>query len=200
MVPAMKITSARFITSAVSLEGCPPGSHPEVALIGRSNVGKSSLVNLLVGRHSLAQVSATPGKTRTLNFYLINSKWSLVDLPGYGFARTNASAQEGFSSMVGEYLSQREQLRHLFVLIDSRHPPQAIDLEFLARVRHIGVPLSLIFTKADKLSAAKAKAQAAEFLDAAEPLVGERPDHVLCSATNRTGRLELLGAIGKIVK
>ena len=149
----MKIKSATFITSARGLADCPVWDRPEFAFIGRSNVGKSSLINLLANQHSLAKVSATPGKTRLLNFFLMNDSWSLVDLPGYGFAKAAKAEKFDFNQMAGDYLEQRENLRRVFVLIDSRHPPQRIDVDFTTWLGGSGVPFSLIFTKADKQSA-----------------------------------------------
>lgn len=192
MVTAMQIKSAEFIASVVKVENCPDWKHPEVAFIGRSNVGKSSLINLLTGRHGLAKVSSTPGKTRMLNFFLINQQWGLVDLPGYGFAKGPKAEQARFNELVAQYLMSRPQLRRLFVLIDSRHSPQKKDLEFLARLSEIELPFSLVFTKADKLSAKKAEANAVEFLEAQLEITGREPDSLLTSSKSRQGRNELL--------
>ena len=154
----MKIKSAAFVTSAKGLADSPVWQRPEFAFIGRSNVGKSSMINLLSQRKDLAKVSATPGKTRLLNFFLMNETWSLVDLPGYGFAKTAKSEKFDFNEMIGDYLEQRANLRRVFVLIDSRHPPQRIDVDFITWLGGIGVPFTLIFTKADKQSAGKTRA------------------------------------------
>ena len=194
IVPAMQIKSAEFVTSAVSLDGCPDWSHPELAFIGRSNVGKSSMINMLSGRHGLAKVSSTPGKTRMLNFFLINNEWSLVDLPGYGFAKASRTEHGRFNELVGEYLVARPQLKHLFVLIDSRLPPQKIDLEFLEWAGGIELPYSIIFTKSDKLSGKKAEAHVRQFLSTlAEVSSVEPAEVVLSSSKTRTGRNEVLG-------
>jgi GTP-binding protein len=192
----MQIKSAEFITSAKDVAGCPVWERPEFAFIGRSNVGKSSLINLLSNRHALAKVSATPGKTRLLNFFLMNDKWSLVDLPGYGFAKTGKSEKVEFNELVGDYLEQRQNLRRVFVLIDSRHPPQRIDVDFTAWLGGTGVPFSLIFTKIDKQSASKTRANIALFQESLTPHLATTPDTLICSAKTRAGRNEILGMIG----
>jgi GTP-binding protein len=195
----MRIKTAKFITSATGLAGCPDWSQPEIALIGRSNVGKSSMVNLLTRKDGLAKVSATPGKTRQLNFFLINESWSLVDLPGYGFAKAAKHEKFDFNELVGDYLEQRENLRRVLVLIDSRHPPQRIDLDFTAWLSDSGVPFSLVFTKADKQSPAKTRANAALFLETAAPLFKWLPETLACSAKTGHGRDEILRFIGGIL-
>lgn len=190
----MRITSAAFITSASSLEDCPDWDVPEFALIGRSNVGKSSLINLLSNQHSLAKVSSTPGKTRQLNFYLFNKTWSLVDLPGYGFAKVPKSERLAFGDLTEAYL-RRGSLRHLFVLIDSRLPPQRLDVNFVAGLGAAGTPFSLVFTKVDKQSAAKTESGIAMFLTTISPLLPDCPEFLSTSTINRAGRMEVLGAI-----
>ncbi|MDX1680526.1 MAG: ribosome biogenesis GTP-binding protein YihA/YsxC [Akkermansiaceae bacterium] len=189
----MQIKSAEFVTSAAELGECPEWAHPEVAFIGRSNVGKSSIINLLTGRHGLAKVSSTPGKTRLLNFFLINNQWGLVDLPGYGFAKGPRAEQDRFNELVAEYLMSRPQLRQLFVLIDARHSPQKNDLEFLSRLTGTDIPFCLVFTKTDKLNQKKARANARQFLAAQEEITGREPAVVMTSAKTREGRNELLG-------
>ncbi|RPJ35098.1 MAG: YihA family ribosome biogenesis GTP-binding protein [Verrucomicrobiaceae bacterium] len=191
----MQIKSAEFITSASGLEQCPDWAHPEFAFIGRSNVGKSSLINLLANRSALAKVSATPGKTRLLNFFLINGAWSLVDLPGYGFAKVAESEKFDFNERAGDYLERRPNLRRVFVLIDSRHKPQRIDLDFLSWLGGTGVPFSLVFTKTDKQSAAKTKAAIALFEETLAPLVPVLPEVLTSSAKTRDGRSAILHAI-----
>ena len=146
----MKIQSAKFKTSAVSFERCLAPDFPEFAFIGRSNVGKSSLINLLTNKEGLARVSKTPGRTREINFFSINNAWTLVDLPGYGYAKVSKSQRENFNEFVSDYLLNRETLTGTFVLIDSRHVPQKIDLEFLAWLIEAQLPFALIFTKTDK--------------------------------------------------
>ena len=193
----MQIKQAEFVTSAKGVGGCPEWHLPEFAFIGRSNVGKSSLINMLSNRKDLAKVSSTPGKTRLLNFFRVNGTWSLVDLPGYGFAKVAKSEKFDFNELVGDYLEQRAQLRRLFVLIDSRLKPQRIDLDFLAWATDIGVPLSLVFTKADKQSAKKTRDAVGVFSDAVEPIFEEAPEGFISSSKARDGRKELLGAIGR---
>ncbi len=191
----MQIKSAEFITSAKGLADCPVWERPEFAFIGRSNVGKSSMINMLSNRHALAKVSATPGKTRLLNFFLMNDKWSLVDLPGYGFARTGRNEKINFNELVGDYLEQRQNLRRVFVLIDSRHSPQRIDLDFTAWLGGTGAPFSLIFTKVDKQSASKTQANIALFQDTLAEHVATVPEALVSSAKTRAGRHEILGMI-----
>lgn len=191
----MKIRSARFATSTTSVEECPVAELPEFAFIGRSNVGKSSLINLLCQQRSLAQVSSAPGKTRTINFYVVNEEWVLVDLPGYGYAKAAKSERDRFNDFVADYLEFREGLRHVFVLIDSRHEPQRIDLDFVSWLVEKGVPFSLVFTKADKVKSGQLAENRRLFLEAlAEFAEGTPPVHAT-SAEAKTGRLELLGAI-----
>lgn len=194
----MQIQSAEFIKSAKTTTDCPPWDAPEIALIGRSNVGKSSLVNFLTNRSTLAKVSATPGKTRLLNFFLINKKWALVDLPGYGFAKAAKHEKFDFNRLVGDYIETRENLRRVFVLIDSRLEPQRIDLDFLAWLAGTRTPFSLVFTKADKQSPARTQANAARFLETATPFIDPFAATFTTSAAKRTGRLELLRAMGEI--
>lgn len=192
----MQIKSAEFITSAKGLADCPAWQLPEFAFIGRSNVGKSSMINMLSNRHALAKVSATPGKTRLLNFFLMNDKWSLVDLPGYGFARTAKSEKINFNELVGDYLEQRSNLRRVFVLIDSRHPPQRIDLDFTSWLGGTGVPFTLVFTKADKQSVSKTKANITLFQETLASLTTAAPETLASSAKTRAGRQEILRVIG----
>ena len=195
----MRIQSAVFITSAKGLSGCPAWDRPEFAFIGRSNVGKSSLINLLANKDALAKVSATPGKTRLLNFFLLNERWSLVDLPGYGFAKTAKHEKFDFNELVGDYLEQRENLRHVFVLIDSRLSPQRIDLDFIAWLASVGTPFSLIFTKTDKQSAAKAEASIALFQESLAPRLTAMPEILACSAKTRVGREDVLRRIDALL-
>lgn len=195
----MQIRSATFIKSARGLGECPDWQHPEVALIGRSNVGKSSLVNLLTNRKELAKVSATPGKTRQLNFFLINQQWVLVDLPGYGFAKGPKAERYDFNQMAGDYLERRENLRHVFVLIDSRLPPQRLDLDFCDWLAGTGRGFSLIFTKVDKQSKPKTGASIALFQEAIHPILGMLPESLMSSSLQRTGRDQVLRAIAQVI-
>jgi len=150
----MIITSASFVRSSVTVSQCPPPDKPEFGFIGRSNVGKSSLINMITGSKGLAKVSGSPGKTRTINHFLINEGWYLVDLPGYGYAKVPARMKESWNRSVQEYILKRENLACLFVLIDSRHEPQNSDLEFMEFLGLNGIPLARVFTKSDKLSPA----------------------------------------------
>jgi GTP-binding protein len=195
----MQIKSAEFITSALNLADCPEWAHPEFAFIGRSNVGKSSLINLLANRHSLAKVSATPGKTRLLNFFLMNKTWSLVDLPGYGYAKVARGEKFDFNKMAGDYLESRPNLRLAFVLIDSRHKPQQIDLDFLEWLGGAGTPFSLVFTKSDKQSPAKTKAAIELFMETLAPLVPALPEALPCSVKTKDGRSSILHAISRVM-
>lgn len=200
MLRGMRIRSASFVQSARGLADCPRWERPEVALIGRSNVGKSSLINLLVGRHDLAKVSSTPGKTRQLNFFLINDAWCLVDLPGYGFAKGPKTERFDFNALVGDYLERRPNLRHVHVLIDSRLPPQRIDLDFCEWLAGTGRAFSFIFTKAEKQSAAKTGAGIALFHEAVHPRIGQLPETLVSSAAHRIGREPILRAIGRAIQ
>lgn len=148
----MPIQTAKFISSSPKPEGCPRSNLPEIAFIGRSNVGKSSLINMLTGIKSLAKVSQTPGKTQLINHFLINDSWYLVDLPGYGFARVSKTSRKAFSDMITQYIQKRENLYCLFVLIDSRHEPQELDLTFLNWLGRNQIPFAIIFTKTDKIN------------------------------------------------
>lgn len=191
----MKIVSATFHVSAPDLESCPAWELDEFAFIGRSNVGKSSLINLLSGRRELAKVSATPGKTRLINFFVINRKWSLVDLPGYGFAKVTGHQRHDFNEAVADYLEGRPNLACVFVLIDSRHPPQKIDVAFLEWLAGLGRPFALVFTKADKQSAAKTRAAVEAFREELGGTLANCREVFLASTKSGDGRLELLGWI-----
>lgn len=195
----MKIKTAVFDRSATKLSACPPWALPEFAFIGRSNVGKSSLINLLTGKRDLAKVSGTPGKTVHLNFFVVNDAWSLVDLPGYGFAKIARGSRFDFNQMTADYLEQRPNLRRVFVLIDSALPPQEIDLEFVRWLNASKVPYAFVFTKTDRQSASKTHSNAALF----ERQLAERrvrwPDTFLASAVAKEGRSELLGYIEQVM-
>ena len=191
----MKIKSAEFIRSAPNLEGCPFAALPEFPFIGRSNVGKSSLINLLAERRELAKVSKTPGKTKLINFFRINGNWMLVDLPGYGYANVGKNQRADFNVAVADYLEQRENLRCVFVLIDSRLPPQRIDLEFLAWLRTTVVPFALVFTKADKLTATQVKTNVDVFLRTAFEGLTVPPTYFTSSSETKQGRTDILNFI-----
>ncbi len=196
----MRIISAEFQVSAPDLNSCPRWGLPEFALIGRSNVGKSSLINVLTERRALAMVSDAPGKTKLLNFFVINAKWSLVDLPGYGYANVAKSQRADFNEATADFLAGRKNLRRIFVLIDSRLPPQAIDLEFLRWLDTGHVPFALIFTKTDKQSAAKGQVNVELFKKAMIGLRSEMPEIILSSARTGSGRSEILGSIERAMK
>lgn len=191
----MKITSAEFQTSAPSVEACPQWALREFAFIGRSNVGKSSLINLLTERRDLAKVSDLPGKTRLMNFYVINRRWCLVDLPGYGYAKVRKEEHSAFNAAVAEYLEDRGNISRVFVLIDSRLPPQPIDLEFVQWLGRTHADYALIFTKADKQSASQSKANIALFQAKLAEWRADQPEVFLCSSKTKAGRSEILSSI-----
>jgi GTP-binding protein len=188
----MKIKSAEFEMSAPDLRSCPKWALPEFALIGRSNVGKSSLINSLTERRDLAKVSDTPGKTKLINFFMINGAWCLVDLPGYGYAEVGRQRRLEFNAAVADFLSGRRNLRCVFVLIDSRLPPQPIDLEFLRWLETCGVPLALVFTKTDKQSAAQGSANIELFKKAMAEWRAVPPTILGSSAKTGAGRSAIL--------
>lgn len=194
----MKIDTATYLISAPSVELCPESTLPEYAFIGRSNVGKSSLVNMLTGNSRLAKTSATPGKTMMINYFLINGRWHLVDLPGYGFAKRSKKEQEKFQQMISGYVLHRQQMTCLFVLVDSRHEPQRIDLDFIQWLGENEVPFALVFTKGDKLGKTKLGANVAAYLRALSEQWEELPPHFVTSSVTRAGRDELLGYIQQI--
>ena len=191
----VQIKSAKFHISARDIEAAPEWDRPEFAFIGRSNVGKSSMINMLSNKTSLAKVSATPGKTQLLNFFVMNETWSLVDLPGYGFAKVAKSQKNKFNESVGYYLATRANLRYVFTLIDSRLPPQRIDLEFIDWLGDSGVPFALVFTKADKQSPTKTRASVDTFLAAMPERLKGAPPVIVSSSKDRTGRVEILKLI-----
>jgi GTP-binding protein len=195
----MKIKTATFEVSAPELRSCPRWALPEFAFIGRSNVGKSSLINLLTERRELAKVSATPGKTQLINFFVINEAWSLVDLPGYGYAEVGRQRRLEFNEAVAEFLSGRRNLRCVFVLIDSRLDPQPIDLEFLQWLEGCKVPFALVFTKTDKQSATQTRMKMAGFTSAMQAWRAELPPKLVSSAKTGAGRADVLAHIEKVL-
>ena len=192
----MKILSAAFKASSPDLASCPESALPEFALIGRSNVGKSSLINMLTRSQGLAKVSQVPGKTQLINFFTINNTWNLVDLPGYGYAKVGKKERGKFSAFVSDYLEHRPNLRGTFVLIDSRLSPQALDLEFLNWMVGCGLPLILAFTKTDTLSKGAVQKNIETFLVSMREITEEEPTYVLSSSKDQQGRKEILNLIG----
>lgn len=196
----MKINSAEFEISNSRADQCPKSNIPEYAFIGRSNVGKSSLINMLTQRKGLAMTSSTPGKTMLINHFRINDEWYLVDLPGYGYAKRSKKDQEKLQNIISFYVLEREQLTNLFVLIDSRLKPQKIDLEFIEWLGENGVPFSIIFTKADKNKKGELRKNVDTFLATLREQWEELPPHFITSSESRLGREELLNYIEKINK
>ena len=193
------IREARFVVSNTDYQKCPRPDKPEFAFIGRSNVGKSSLINMLTGRKNLAKISGKPGKTQLINHFLIDQSWYLVDLPGYGYAKTSKAKRSEWSRMIEEYLLNRPNLQVVFVLIDSRLPPQNIDLEFINWLGEQGIPLALLFTKADKQSVNKTQAAVAKFKKTLLQNWAEIPTWFITSAENGTGKEELTAYIQDLV-
>jgi len=192
----MQIQSASYLTSSTDLDGCPDTDLPEFAFVGRSNVGKSSLINMLSGqRKDIATVSSRPGRTQMINFFEMNKKWHLVDLPGYGYAKTSKQSQEKFQEFVTDYLLNREQLTCVFVLIDSKLPPQNIDLEFTHWLMECEIPFVLVFTKADKVKPGALERNQDSFFHAMSEFCDGLPRWFTCSSANRLGRKEVLGFI-----
>lgn len=196
----MEITNAEFVMSNTDVKKCPAGTFPEYAFIGRSNVGKSSLINMLTSHKGLAMTSSTPGKTMLINHFLINKNWYIVDLPGYGYAKRGQKGQEQIQRIIESYILQREQMTNLFVLIDSRHEPQPIDLAFIEWLGTNSVPFSIVFTKADKLKGGKLNSNIREYLKKLQEQWEELPPYFITSSENRMGREELLNYIASINK
>ena len=196
----MKIKTAEFVISNSDVAKCPTGNLPEYAFIGRSNVGKSSLINMLTGRNGLAKTSATPGKTLLINHFLVNNEWYIVDLPGYGYASRGKEIREQLARMIKSYIMKREQMVNLFVLVDSRHKPQKIDLEFITWLGENGVPFSLVFTKLDKLGNQAGLRNVEEYKQALTEQWEELPPVFVTSSVDGRGRAELLDYIEQINK
>jgi GTP-binding protein len=192
------IRTARFLISNTDVSKCPPPDKPEYAFIGRSNVGKSSLINMLTGQKNLAKVSSLPGKTQLINHYIVNESWYLVDLPGYGYARLPVRAKEKLQKLINRYILGRENLNCLFVLIDIRHKPQPIDLEFLTWLGENQVPFALIFTKADKLGKVSSAKNKAAYLDELLNHWESLPPVLMSSSLTGDGREEIISFIGSI--
>ncbi len=196
----MEIKTSEFTISSPNIEKCPTDFRPEYAFIGRSNVGKSSLINMLCNHKGLAKTSATPGKTLLINHFIINREWYLVDLPGYGYAKRSKTIQQKIDNMITSYLLMRRQLANVFVLIDIRHAPQAIDLEFINWLGASSIPFSIVFTKADKLSYQKVNENVRNYMTALSETWEELPPHFVTSSEKKTGRDEILTYIENINK
>lgn len=193
----MQITKAEFKCSSEKISQVPRDDLRDIAFIGRSNVGKSSLINMLTGRKGLAKVSATPGKTRLINHFRIDDAWYLVDLPGYGYARVSKSRRGEFSKIILDYILRCEKMHFLFVLVDSRLEPQAIDLRFIEMLGQNGIPFGIIFTKGDKLSAAQLRKSVERYSVTLAEQWEELPPMFCSSSVRGSGRDEILDYIGK---
>lgn len=196
----MEITKAVFVVSNSDVKKCPAEQRHEYAFIGRSNVGKSSLINMLTGVSNLAKTSATPGKTLLINHFLINDEWFLVDLPGYGYAQRSRESREEIYRIIQQYIAEREQLTSLFVLVDIRIKPQKIDLEFINWLGENGVPFSIIFTKADKISKTAAARAMEDYRKELLKTWEEVPQFFCTSSAKSTGKEEILDYIENINK
>lgn len=194
----MIVNSARFVTSSPSVDKCPDTQMHEYAFIGRSNVGKSSLINMLTGKKDLAMTSATPGKTMLINHFIVNDKWQIVDLPGYGYACRSKADRARLEDMIHNYILNRQQMTNLFLLIDGRHQPQKIDLEFMNWLGENGVPFSIVFTKLDKLTSTAARKATADYCSALLEYWDELPPVFRTSSVDRRGRNEILDYIEQL--
>jgi GTP-binding protein len=204
----VNIISAQYIISSPSVEKCPPADKAEFAFIGRSNVGKSSLINMVTDRTKLAKTSASPGKTQMINHFMIHSlgsknvsqKWYLVDLPGYGYAKVAQQQRKRWTKMIEQYIRLRKNLINLFVLIDVRHKPQAIDLDFVNQLGEWQIPFTIVFTKADKTTQREAAASVNAFMDKLDEQWEETPSYYITSAIKGRGRKELVGLIESLLQ
>jgi GTP-binding protein len=204
----VNILSAQYVVSSPSVEKCPPADRTEFAFIGRSNVGKSSLINMLTDRTKLAKTSASPGKTQLINHFVVTSefskkesaKWYLVDLPGYGYAKVAQQQRKRWVKMIEQYILLRKNLASLFVLIDVRHHPQSIDIDFVNQLGEWQIPFAIVFTKADKTTQREAAAAVKAFMDQLSERWAEKPLHFVTSAVKGRGRKELLAYIEEILK
>lgn len=196
----MIIKDARFVISNTDYRKCPQDYRPEYAFIGRSNVGKSSLINMLTNRKGLAMTSSKPGKTQLINHFIINDEWYLVDLPGYGYAQRGKEGREQIRKIIDSYILNREQLTALFLLIDSRHEPQQIDLDFIQWLGENGIPFSIVFTKVDKLSKGRVKDNTNQYLEKLKETWDELPPVFYTSSDHRIGGDDILNYIDQINK
>jgi GTP-binding protein len=194
----MSQINAHYIISNSKAEACPPPNQPEYAFIGRSNVGKSSLINMLAGQKHLAKTSGRPGKTQLINHFLFENSWYLVDLPGYGYAKVSKTERSSWGKMIEDYLLSRKNLMCVFVLVDIRHDPQKIDLEFMNWLADNSVPFCLIFTKADKLSNSKVDQHVAFYKKQLKRLFEPLPQYLISSATEGRGQQEILQFIHEL--
>lgn len=193
------IKTAIFEKSSAKLKECPPDKHPEFAFIGRSNVGKSSLINMITGRNKLAKISSTPGKTRLINHFLINDRWYLVDLPGFGYAKVSKKDRKKFGVLIEDYVLRRKSLLNLFVLVDSNIPPQNKDLEFINWLGEQGIPFSIVYTKTDRPGQKLLNANLLDFRKKMKENWAELPPEFVTSAKKKTGRDELLAYINELL-
>ena len=194
----MRIKTATFVVSNQKVSKCPKNNLPEYAFIGRSNVGKSSLINMLTNQKKLAKTSGRPGKTQLINHFIINQQWYLVDLPGYGYARVSKSTKNIFKKFITAYFKQRKQLVCAFVLIDIRHEPQPIDLEFMQWLGENAIPFNIVFTKSDKLKPKAIERNIENYSGVLKEQWEELPQYFITSSLNYDGKLELLTHIGQI--
>ena len=196
----MEIKSAEFVSSYVSYKDCPAADRPEYAFVGRSNVGKSSLINMLLDRKKLVKTSQSPGKTQLINHFIINNNWYFVDLPGYGYAKVAKSMRKDFNKLIKEYAFNRENLMCLFVLLDSRHKPQKNDLDFMRWLGESQIPFSMIFTKVDKLSSSAVNKNIQNYKKEMLKEWEALPDIFITSSEQKIGRTEILDYIDKLNK
>lgn len=194
----MEIRSAKYLISSPKVENCPAPTLPEYAFIGRSNVGKSSLINMITGLTKLAKTSSSPGKTQLINHFIINDTWFMVDLPGYGFAKVSQTQRASWEKMIANYLQKRENLVTVFVLIDSRHNPQKLDLEFLRKLGDWGIPFNMVFTKADKSTQRETAKNVRAFIDEMKKEWEFIPRSFVTSTVKMTGRKEILEYIDEL--
>ncbi len=194
----MRIDTSTFVISNSDWKKCPTENRMEYAFIGRSNVGKSSLINMLTNHKNLAKTSGKPGKTQLINHFLINKHWFLVDLPGYGFAKVSKSIRRGFGKIISDYIENRRNLINLFVLIDSRHSPQKIDMEFMQYLGETGIPFSIIFTKSDKLTPYKLSQSIIHYKSEMAKVWDQLPEMIVSSAETQEGKEEILASIHKM--
>ncbi|MFC2651871.1 MAG: ribosome biogenesis GTP-binding protein YihA/YsxC [Capnocytophaga gingivalis] len=194
----MEIKQAAFVVSNTQVAKCPTHKLPEYAFIGRSNVGKSSLINMLTNHRGLAKTSSKPGKTQLINHFLINKEWYLVDLPGYGYAKVSKQSKKTFQQFITDYFKKRRELINAFVLVDIRHEPQKIDLEFMQWLGENAIPFAIVFTKADKLTEKQIQEHVASYSEILLQQWEEMPPYFITSSENRMGKEDLLSYIETI--